>query len=79
MATTKKDTEAAPRGYVKYMGTATVRRITRDDWMNAGVSDQDTVEWTPENQWTVPRDSLSTEAWDRIQSEKAFAEVTTNE
>src|SRR5687767_13787916 len=48
--------------YVRYVGTADVRMITKDEWRGAGVKDQDTVVWNRANRWTVPLEDISDNA-----------------
>jgi len=44
--------------YVRYIGLAHIRRITRDDWRSVGL-DHETVEWNRFNGFSVPVDQFS--------------------
>lgn len=48
--------------YLKYIGPVHRKIITAQDWRMAGVSDQETVEWSWVNGFSVPLDSLSDKA-----------------
>lgn len=47
---------------VRYLGIVSERRITREDWEQAGVSDQDGVVWTKGMENAVPIEQFSEEA-----------------
>jgi hypothetical protein len=51
------------RGYIQYIGLATHKGITKEDWEAAGVTDQDTVWWTRANNYRVQRADLSDAAF----------------
>lgn len=53
---------------VRYLGVVTERHITREDWEQAGVFDQDGVMWTRATGYTVPIDRFSATALDMIGS-----------
>lgn len=48
--------------FVRYIGTATVRTITRAQWDEAGVKGQNTVAWNKGNQYAVPYAQLTEDA-----------------
>jgi hypothetical protein len=62
-------------GYVKYIGVATVRQITADDWAKVGVTDMETVVWDRFNGWTVPDSKFTEAAWPFIDEDKGFVHV----
>ena len=47
--------------FIKYIGTAHRRIISADDFRRAGIPNQQTVEWSYANNFSVPIDSLSEE------------------
>jgi hypothetical protein len=51
-----------PTNVVRYTGLVSERRISREDWEQAGVSDQDGVVWTKDANNIVPIDQFSEEA-----------------
>jgi hypothetical protein len=48
--------------YIRYIGTAHIREMTREQWEGAGVNDQDSLYWHKGNGWTVPASKISDEA-----------------
>jgi hypothetical protein len=44
--------------FIKYIGTAHRRIITADDFRRAGIKNQQTVEWSYENNFSVPVDDF---------------------
>ena len=65
----------AHRGYVRYVNTATIRRITPEDLAEVGipVGDQKVLEWSAVNQWTVPRADITDAVYERaIEPDKDF-------
>lgn len=52
------------RGFVRYIGTSDVRRISREDFDGVGI-EHDTLVWDKGNQWTVKRVDISDEAYER--------------
>lgn len=61
--------KAKPK-WVRYMGTAHVREITREQWEEARVNDQDSVYWTAANGWTVPASAFNEDAWPFIEADE---------
>lgn len=57
---------------VKYVGGATVRRITKDQWIQAGVENQDTVEWNRRNGKSVDLADLNDKAIELLEYEPGF-------
>jgi len=57
---------------VKYVGTADVRRISAADWRKADVEDQNQVEWSKDNKFTVPVADLSDNAMQIIEKDSGF-------
>jgi hypothetical protein len=51
---------------VRYLGVVTERHITREEWEQAGVSDQDGVVWTRDTGYIVPIGRFSATALDMI-------------
>lgn len=51
------------RGYIQYVGLATVRGFRRTEWEAAGVTNQGDVWWTRANGYRVQRAELSDEAY----------------
>ena len=49
--------------YARYIGRSTTRRMTKRDWVAAGVTDQDTLTWNKRNGFSVSRDQISDAAW----------------
>lgn len=47
---------------VKYLGIATIRRITSAEWADAGVKNQQRISWSPENGYTVLADRFTPDA-----------------
>jgi hypothetical protein len=56
------EAEAAPRNVVLYKGLVSERRISREDFAQAGVPDQDGAVWTKGTGNVVPIDRFSEEA-----------------
>jgi hypothetical protein len=62
-------------GYVKYIGLATIRQITADDWAKVDVTDMETVTWSKANGWTVPDSKFTESAWPFIDADKNFVRI----
>lgn len=62
-------------GYVKYIGVATIRQITADEWAKVGVTDMETVVWDRYNGWTVPDSKFTEAAWPFIEADKGFVRI----
>lgn len=54
--------EKEPTNIVRYTGLVSERRISREDWEQAGVSDQDGVVWTKGTGNVIPIDQFSEKA-----------------
>jgi hypothetical protein len=52
--------------FARYIGTATVRRMTEAQWKSAGIENQGSVEWTAANGYAVGRDRFSDAAWEAL-------------
>ena len=52
--------------FARYVGTAHVRRMTKQNWLAAGIKDQDTVVFNRGNGMSVPRDQFSDAAWNAL-------------
>ena len=53
------------RGFIRYVGTATRRGLTVENFRSVGVNNQDEeVWWDRSNNWTVSREALSDEAFE---------------
>jgi len=61
--------------FVRYIGTATVRTITAQQWAEVGVKDQRTVSWGRLNQYAVPYSSLSDDAIAVLMNDPAMIQV----
>lgn len=57
--------------YVEWRGDATFREVTEDQWREAGVKDQATVNWN-RNTSRVPLSDLTDEARQRLAGEPGF-------
>ena len=60
---------------VKYTGVATTRSISKKEWEQAGVTDQDSVVWEADNHFTVPGADLVGGAIDVLRKEDDFVFV----
>lgn len=58
----EQEAENGPKNVVRYTGLVSERRISRDDWEQAGVQEQDGVVWTKDTGNVVPLDSFSEQA-----------------
>jgi hypothetical protein len=63
--------KSSPR-WVRYIGTAHIRKITREEWEDAGVRDQDTLAWYVGNGWTVAAAAITDEAMPFIIADELF-------
>lgn len=63
----------ADANYVEYKGMATVRRVTKEQWEQAGVLEQDTVEWSADNRMRVPLNDLNPTAQNFLRHDGSFA------
>jgi hypothetical protein len=57
---------------VVYTGVAGTMSITKDQWEQAGITDQEGVVWDSSNGFTIPLDRLSDNAVARLRSEPGF-------
>ncbi len=57
---------------VTYIGSASHRRITKEQWSLAGVGDMDGVEWTFANDFKVPASVLSESALKVLSKDSGF-------
>lgn len=48
--------------FVEYTGQASRREISKEDWLKAGVRDQEAVTWSFQNDFRVPKENFSQEA-----------------
>lgn len=60
---------------VKYVGTADVREITEANWRAIEITDQKTVRWSRDNNYTVPAKDLSSAALDYVQRDEGLVVV----
>lgn len=60
---------------IKYTGGADVREITKAQWANIGVDDQDTVIWNTKNGFTVLEKDLSKKALAYFEKDSGFQQV----
>ena len=51
------------QSYARYVGGATTRRITQQDWKSRGI-EQVTLTWNAANGHSIPRDDISDAAWE---------------
>jgi hypothetical protein len=58
---------------VTYHGKATQRHVTEEQWRQAGVMDQDYVEWNTGNDFSVPVDQLSEKALEALRKDTNFS------
>ena len=66
----KKEEDNGPT--VHYVGSSSNRVITQEEWEQAGITDQPTVMWDESNDRTVPLDSLTELAQQRLGNEPGF-------
>jgi hypothetical protein len=59
---TAETAEKEPTNIVRYIGLVSERRISKEDWEQAGVSGQDGATWTKDTNSVVPIDHFSEEA-----------------
>lgn len=64
---------------VKYVGVATVRRVTEAEWQQAGVKSQPTVQWDKTNGYTVLGKHLKPDAVKCLRVEEDFVVLTEEE
>lgn len=57
---------------VIYVGTATIRQVTREEWDGAGVANQATVRWFPGNGYSVPLSDLTEAAQNILRADGFF-------
>lgn len=64
----------ARKGYVRYDAPTqfNTRTITKQNWEQLGVTDMETVHWGPENNWKIPADKFSHDAWPFIEAESSL-------
>lgn len=69
-------TEENPKGDgLKYVGPASTRVITKQQWNSAGVKGQETVTWNRDNNFTVKKSSLSKDALEKLSRDPGFISV----
>jgi hypothetical protein len=61
--------------YAKYIGTATTRIITSQEWNVSGIKGQKTLTWGTNNGYTVSRDDITDEAWAVLAVDPGFIVV----
>lgn len=72
MATKKAEPEAvAPTG-VRYIGTSDSRLVSKSDFEAAGVDSQESLEWGPENGFSVSLDDVSGAAFELLLKDPDF-------
>lgn len=65
--------------FVQFMGGASVREITRQQWANAGVQNQQDAHWTISNRHLLPLEHFSDAALDVLMMDGKFRVVTADE
>mgnify|MGYP001009324035 CR=1 FL=1 len=60
---------------IKYVGTADVREITKAQWANIGVDDQDKTVWDATNGFTILEKDLSKKALAYFEKDSGFKQV----
>lgn len=60
---------------IRYVGTADVREITKAQWANIGVDDQDTTVWDTKNDFTILEKDLSKKALAYFEKDSGFKQV----
>lgn len=69
----KPETKAAPAPTtVEYVGAADLRSISKAEWEQAGVTNQDDVAWNATNGFKVKASALSPEALEIISRDPGF-------
>lgn len=59
--------------FVTYHGKATLRRMTEEQWIQAGVSDQEYVEWNEGNGFAVSVEQLNDAALEALRKDTNFS------
>lgn len=59
--------------FVTYHGKATQRRITEEQWAQAGVPDQEYAEWNEGNDFAVSVEHLSDKALEALRKDTNFS------
>jgi hypothetical protein len=67
--------EEGPNNVVRYTGVVTERHITKADWEQAGVDDQEGVVWTRDTGHTLPTESFSEGALALLRQQGDFAVI----
>lgn len=57
----------APEAHVRYIGPASRRILTEEDWTNVGAKGQKEVEWNFQNEFRVPVSKFSENALDYLE------------
>jgi len=57
---------------VVYVGIATRRILTKADWENIGIKNQETVEWNRTNKFTIPVADFSKSALNYLKTDNGF-------
>ena len=57
---------------VVYVGVATRRILTKADWENIGIKNQETVEWNRANKFTIPASNFSKSAMNYLKTDNGF-------
>lgn len=70
--TSQPTTEKSKEATIRYTGGASLRQITKTEWEQAGVSDQDTVAWSRSNNFTVKASLLNEAALNAIESDPSL-------
>lgn len=59
-------------GVVRYTMAPTTREITKQQWEDAGVKNQDATVWSKLNGWAIPVDQFNKAAMAVISGEEGF-------
>ena len=68
-------TTKAAEAHVRYIGPASRRILTEDDWANVGAKGQKEVEWNFQNEFRVPISKFSENALNYLDSDDRFIVV----
>lgn len=63
---------AKAEGVVRYLGVATRRILTEEDWKNVGAEGQKGVEWNFQNEFRLPVSDFSKEALAYLKKDNRF-------
>lgn len=69
-------TESKPKGNgLKYVGPASVRTVTKLQFLAAGITNQDTVTFSRRNNFTLKKSNLSKSALNALEQDNGFISV----